>query len=196
MENKRLEQQLNFILELNKEKNIFRRTHVDSNRCENDAEHSWHIAIMIYLLREYANEDFDISKAMIMALIHDAVEIDAGDTYAYDNQALSTQQEREKAAAERIFGILPPEQKDELMSLFYEFEENATPEARIAHVMDNLQPMMLNDKNNGEDWKKHNVSKSQIYKRNENTHKGSLELWEYMKTLVQRNIDKGTIRDE
>ena len=196
MENKRLEQQLNFVLELNKEKNIFRRTHVDSTRCENDAEHSWHIAIMIYLLREYANEEFDVLKAMTMALIHDVVEIDAGDTYAYDNQALATQQEREQAAAERIFGMLPDDQKAEMIGLFNEFEEGITPEARIARVMDNLQPMMLNDKNGGADWKLHNVAKSQICKRNAKTPTGSAELWEFMKTLIQKNIDKGTIRDE
>ena len=196
MENKRLEEQMEFVLEINKVKNVFRRTHVDSQRCENDAEHSWHIAVMIYLLREYANEDFDVAKAMLMALIHDVVEIDAGDTYAYDSNALSTQQEREQVAAERIFGILPKDQKQEMISLFNEFEEGKTPEARFARVMDNLQPMMLNDKNNGADWKKHNVAKSQIYKRNEKTPTGSAELWEFMKSLVEKNIKKGTIRDE
>ncbi|MBQ7096496.1 MAG: HD domain-containing protein [Clostridia bacterium] len=196
MENKRLEKQLEFALEVNKEKNIFRQTHVDSERCENDAEHSWHIAVMIYLLREYANEEFDVAKAMLMALIHDVVEIDAGDTYAYDNNALSTQKEREQAAAERIFGILPQDQKQEMILLFNEFEECRTPEARFARVMDNLQPMMLNDKNNGADWKRHNVAKSQIYKRNEKTPTGSAELWEFMKILVEQNIEKGTIRDE
>ncbi len=195
MNNKRLEKQLEFVLEINKEKNIFRQTHVDSERCENDAEHSWHIATMIYLLREYANEDFDVAKAMMMALIHDVVEIDAGDTYAYDNNALSTQKEREEAAAERIFGLLPHDQKADMLSLFYEFEEGETPEARIARVMDNLQPMMLNDKNNGADWKLHNVSKSQIYKRNEKTPTGSDELWKVMQEIVQRNIEKGTIED-
>lgn len=196
MKNKRLEKQLEFALEINKEKNIFRQTHVDSERCENDAEHSWHIAVMIYLLREYANEKFDVAKAMVMALIHDVVEIDAGDTYAYDTNALSTQHEREQAAAERIFGLLPDDQKQEMISLFDEFEEGKTPEARFARVMDNLQPMMLNDKNNGADWKRHNVAKSQIYRRNEKTPTGSAELWEFMKTLVERNIQKGTIRDE
>jgi len=196
MDNKRLEKQLEFALEINKGKNIFRQTHVDSERCENDAEHSWHIAVMIYLLREYANEEFDLAKAMIMALIHDVVEIDAGDTYAYDSNALATQSEREQLAAERIFGLLPDDQKNEMISLFNEFEECKTPESRIARVMDNLQPMMLNDKNNGDDWKRHNVAASQIYKRNEKTPTGSTELWEFMKTLVQKNIEKGTIRDE
>lgn len=196
MENKRLEKQLEFALEINKEKNIFRQTHVDSSRFENDAEHSWHIAVMIYLLREYANEDFDVAKAMIMALIHDVVEIDAGDTYAYDSDALSTQRQHEQAAAERIFGLLPQDQKQEMLELFNEFEECETPEARIVRVMDNLQPMMLNDKNGGADWKRHSVAKSQIYKRNKKTPDGSAELWEFMKTLVERNIKKGTIRDE
>jgi len=196
MENKRLEKQLDFVLEINKEKDIFRQTHVNRERCENDAEHSWHIAVMIYLLREYANEKFDIAKAMMMALIHDVVEIDAGDTYAYDSNALATQAEREEAAAQRIFGLLPDDQKTEMLALFHEFEECETPEARIARVMDNLQPMMLNDKNDGADWKRHNVAASQIYKRNEKTPTVSAELWEIMKALVQRNIEKGTIRDE
>ena len=117
MNTDRLKQQLAFVLEINKEKNIFRQTHVDATRKENDAEHSWHIAVMIYLLKEYANEEFDVAKAMIMALIHDVVEIDAGDTYAYDAAACATQQEREERAAERIFGILPAEQKKEMIEV-------------------------------------------------------------------------------
>ncbi len=196
MKNERLLSQLEFVLEINKVKNILRQTHVDSVRRENDAEHSWHIAIMIYLLKEYAAEEFDVAKAMIMALIHDVVEIDAGDTYAYDEKGLSTQKEREEKAAQRIFGMLPSKQKEEMISLFYEFEQGETPEARIARVMDNLQPILLNDKNNGSDWKKHNVKKSQIYKRNQNTKNAATELWQHIESIVEKNISKGNIKDE
>ena len=149
MDKERFEKQLAFILEVDKEKNILRQSHLSGYvRQENDAEHSWHIAMMIYLLKEYANEEFDVAKAMMMALIHDVVEIDAGDTYAYDTKALETQKEREKKAADRIFGLLPDDQKEHLMELFEEFEEGKSPEARFAHVMDNLQPILLNDSNN------------------------------------------------
>ena len=146
MDDKRFEKQLAFILEADKEKNIFRQNHITGyTRPENDAEHAWHMALMIYLLREYANTPIDTEKTMAMALIHDIVEIDAGDTYAYDAAALVTQKEREDAAAERIFGLLPDDQRDALRALFEEFEEGETPEARFARAMDNLQPLLLND---------------------------------------------------
>ena len=196
MANKRLEEQLKFVLEIDKEKEILRQTHLTSGRRENDAEHAWHMAIMIYLLKEYANEEFDLAKAMMMVLIHDIVEIDAGDTYAYDAAGLATQQEREERAAERIYGLLPEDQKKELRALFQEFEDGETPESRFAHVMDNLQPMMLNDSHGGSDWKNRGVAKSQIYKRNRNTGAGSEELWQYIQEMVQRNIERGSIKDE
>lgn len=158
MDKERFKKQLDFILEIDKEKNIFRQTHLTGYvRAENDAEHAWHMAIMIYLLREYANEEFDVAKAMTMALIHDIVEIDAGDTYAYDTKNLETQKEREEQAAERIFGLLPTEQKQELKALFEEFEECVTPEAKFARAMDNFQPLLLNNANNGADWREHKV---------------------------------------
>ena len=136
----RLKKQLDFALEIDKEKNILRQTHLSGGgRRENDAEHAWHMAIMIYLLKEYANEEFDVAKEMMMALIHDIVEIDAGDTYAYDSANLETQKDREEMAADRIYGLLPDEQRDELRALFEEFEEGQTPEARFARVMDNEQ---------------------------------------------------------
>ena len=196
MENTRLEKQLQFLLEIDKEKNILRQTHLTNDgRQENDAEHAWHIAIIIYLLKEYANAEFDLAKAMMMALIHDIVEIDAGDTFAYDEAAVSTQAEREAKAAERIFGILPADQKAELKALFEEFEACETPEARIARVMDNLQPMMLNDSNGGKDWAEKQVTKSQIYKRCRNTPAGSETLWDYIKDMVDENIRRGTVKD-
>ncbi|MGM9579350.1 MAG: HD domain-containing protein [Evtepia sp.] len=196
MAEKRLEDQMRFLLEIDKEKNILRQTHLSGRgRRENDAEHAWHMAIMIYLLREYANEKIDLAKTMMMALIHDIVEIDAGDTYAYDTAALATQQEREAQAAQRIFGLLPEDQREEMLALFREFEDYETPEARFAHVLDNLQPLMLNDSNNGGDWREHQVKKSQVYKRNARTSTGSETLWAYMEGLIQRNVEKGNIQD-
>ena len=197
MTDQRLKQQMDFLLEVDKEKNIFRQTHLSGGgRAENDAEHAWHMALMIYLLREYANQDFEPLKAIVMALIHDVVEIDAGDTYAYDDAGLATQQEREAKAAQRIFGLLPQDQRDEMLALFREFEDYETPEARFAHVLDNLQPLMLNHANNGGDWRAHQVKKSQIYKRNAKTAAGSQTLWAYMEDMVAENIKKGNIRDE
>ena len=197
MTDQRLKQQMDFLLEVDKEKNIFRQTHLSGGgRAENDAEHAWHMALMIYLLREYANQDFDPLTAIVMALIHDVVEIDAGDTYAYDDAGLATQQEREAKAAQRIFGLLPQDQRDEMLALFREFEDYETPEARFAHVLDNLQPLMLNHANNGGDWRAHQVKKSQIYKRNAKTAAGSQTLWAYMEDMVAENIKKGNIRDE
>lgn len=132
----RLKQQLNFILEIDKEKNILRQTHLSGHgRRENDAEHAWHMAIMAYLLKDYANEPVDIAKVMIMCLIHDIVEIDAGDTYAYDAEGLKTQKAREDASKERIFSLLPEDQKEELTALFDEFEDYQTPESKFAHSM-------------------------------------------------------------
>ena len=137
----RLKKQLEFILEIDKEKNILRQTHLSGHgRRENDAEHAWHMAIMAYLLQEYSNEPVDIAKVMLMCLIHDVVEIDAGDTYAYDEEGLKTQKAREEAAKERIYSLLPEDQKERLTVLFDEFEACETPEAKIAKAMDNLQP--------------------------------------------------------
>lgn len=197
MDNERFQKQIDFILEIDKEKSIFRQTHLRGySRTENDAEHAWHMAVMIYLLKEYANEEFDVAKAMMMALIHDIVEIDAGDTYAYDSKNLESQKEREEQAAERIFGMLPKEQKEELIRLFDEFEKCETPEAKIARVMDNFQPLLLNDSNNGEDWKVHNIRKSQVVNRQERSKYGSKEIWEYTKELIENNVKKGNLIDE
>ena len=194
---KRIEQQLAFSLEIDKVKNIFRQTHLSGNgRNENDAEHSWHMAIMAYLLREYANEEVDIAKVMLMCLIHDIVEIDAGDTYAYDTEGLLTQKAREDAAKERIFSILPKEQAAELTNLFDEFEAYETAESKFAHALDNLQPLMLNNSNNGNDWKEHQVTAEQIYKRQGKTKLGSEKLFEVVDGMIQENIEKGNIMRE
>ena len=193
----RFKKQLDFILEIDKEKEIYRQTHLtEYKRQENDAEHAWHMAIMIYLLREYANEEFDLAKAMMMALIHDIVEIDAGDTYAYDKANLKTQKEREKKAANRINGLLPDEQKDELKAFFEEFEEGQTPEAKFARVMDNFQPLILNDSNNGKDWRVHGIKKSQVEKRQIGSKLGSEDIWNYTKELIDNNVNKGNLINE
>ena len=193
----RFKKQLDFILEIDKEKEIYRQTHLKGyKRQENDAEHAWHMAIMIYLLKEYANEEFDVAKAMMMALIHDIVEIDAGDTYAYDTKNLATQEEREEKAANRIFGMLPDEQKKEMLDLFYEFEEGKTPEAKFAKTMDNFQPILLNDSNNGKDWRVHQIKKSQVVNRQKSSQLGSKDIWEYTSELIERNVKKGNLIDE
>ena len=197
MDKERFEKQLAFILEADKEKNIFRQTHLSGQgRQENDAEHAWHMAMMIYLLKEYANEPVDLAKTMMMALIHDIVEIDAGDTYAYDENAMASQAERERLAAERIFGMLPDDQRDELRGLFEEFEAGQTPEAKFARTMDNLQPLMLNNSNDGGDWKEHQVTRTQIMKRHKRNQLGSEVIGTYTKELIEENIRKGNIRDE
>lgn len=197
MDNKRLQQQMAFSLEINKEKNIFRQTHLsDHGRNENDAEHAWHMAVMAYLLKEYSNEPIDIARVMIMCLIHDIVEIDAGDTYAYDEEAKKTQKEREQKAADRIFALLPEDQAKEMRAIFEEFEAFETPEAKFAHAMDNLQPLMLNDSNNGGDWKEHDVAISRIMKRQVQTKLGSEELFDYIKERLDHYVKEGIIRNE
>ena len=198
MEESRLQQQMNFILEIDKEKRIGRQTYLsDGERKENDAEHAWHLAIMTLLLAEHAREPIDVLKMVKMLLIHNIVEIDAGDTYAYDEEAKQTQADRELLAAKRIFGLLPADQGEDLMALWREFEEQKTPEARFARTMDNLQPMMLNAATDGKAWVEHQVRIGQILKRNERTHEGSAELWEYAKAhWLLPNLEKGRIRGD
>lgn len=190
----RLKKQMEFALEIDKEKNIFRQTHLSEHgRAENDAEHAWHMAIMAYILKEYANEPVDISKVMIMCLIHDVVEIDAGDTYAYDEEGLKTQKEREEKAKERIYSLLPEDQKKNLTALFDEFEANETAEARFAHAMDNLQPLMLNHSNGGSDWLAHKAKASKVYERQSKTKLGSEILYELTDKMIRENIAKGSL---
>lgn len=195
MDKDRLKRQLEFSLEIDKEKNILRQTHISGGgRRENDAEHAWHMAVMAYLLKEYSNEDVDIARVMIMCLVHDIVEIDAGDTYAYDEAGLKTQKDRENAAKERLFGMLPDDQRAELTELFDEFEAFETPESRFAHAMDNLQPLMLNDSNGGADWLEHGVSAAQVYGRQRKTALGSRVLFDVIDGIIQENIRKGCIK--
>lgn len=191
----RLKKQLDFALEIDKEKNIFRQTHLSGHgRNENDAEHAWHMAIMAYLLREYSNEPVDITRVMLMCLIHDVVEIDAGDTYAYDEEGKKTQKAREEAAKERIYSLLPEDQKEELAAIFDEFEESKTPESKFAHAMDNLQPLMLNNSNGGGDWREHGVSAKQVYGRQSRTKEGSEKLYEVTDQIIKKHREKGNLK--
>ena len=193
--NERLQKQMNFILEIDKEKNVFRQTHLTNHgRNENDAEHAWHMAIMAYLLKEHANEKIDVAKTMMMCLIHDIVEIDAGNTYAYDTEGLKTQKAREDLAKERIYSILPDDQKNELITLFDEFEANETPEARFAHAMDNFQPLLLNNSNDGGDWKEHQVTAEKVYGRQSKTKLGSEAIYEVTDQILQNHIKKGNLK--
>lgn len=193
----RLKQQLDFILEIDQEKNILRQTHLSHHgRRENDAEHAWHMTIMAYLLKEYANEPIDIAKVMMMCLLHDVVEIDAGDTYAYDEAGKQTQQAREAAAKERIYSLLPDDQKRGLMAVFDEFEADETAEAHFAHAMDNLQPLLLNNSNGGSDWADHDVTAKQVYGRQSRTEKGSAYLYELTDNILQANIKKGALKEK
>ena len=212
----RLIKQMKFIEEIDKEKLIGRQTYLsDASRKENDAEHAWHMAIMAYLLKEYSNEPVDIGKVMAvllseysnekidvlktmtMLLIHDIVEIDAGDTYAYDEEAKKTQRERELAAADRIFGLLPDDQAEYMRGLWDEFEERKTPEARFARTLDNVQPTLLNNASEGRSWEEKGVHLSQILKRNECTKDGSEKLWDYaFNNFIKPNVESGKIKKD
>ena len=197
-EKKKLDQLFDFCREIDKEKFIGRQTYLtDADRKENDAEHAWHMAIMTLLLSEYSNEKIDVLHTISMLLIHDLVEIDAGDTYAYDEEGKKTQADRERRAADRIYGLLPEEQGKKLYDLWTEFEERKTPEAKFARVMDNLQPMMLNAATDGKAWEEHQVKLSQILGRNEHTADGSKLLWEYAHdSFIRPNLDAGRIKDD
>ncbi len=196
MDQERISRQFDFIREIDREKFIGRQTYLtDGQRKENDAEHAWHMAVMTLLLSEYANEAIDVLKTITMLLIHDIVEIDAGDTYAYDEDAKRTQKEREQKAAQRLYGLLPQDQGEKLRLLWEEFEACETPEARFARCMDNLQPMMLNAATDGKAWTEHGVELSQILKRNSHTCRGSQKLWDYaLENWIRPNLEAGRIR--
>ncbi len=189
----RFSKQIEFIVEIDKLKQIVRQSALcDGTRQENDSEHSWHIALMAILLSEYANSlDIDLLKVIKMLLIHDLVEIYAGDTFAYDKVGNMHKEKREREAAKRIFGILPEDQNEELLSLWEEFESMSTPEARFASALDKLQPLILSYNNKGWSWKKHGVASSQIIESKKDIAKGSEDLWEYTKRLIQKSIDEG-----
>ncbi|MCI8506333.1 MAG: HD domain-containing protein [Lachnospiraceae bacterium] len=193
----RLEKQLKFIMEADKSKQVFRQTYLsDGSRKENDAEHSWHLALMCAILDEYANETVDTFRTMTMVLIHDIIEIDAGDTYAYDEVGNATKREREEKAAKRLFSLLPEDQAAYFRELWEEFEAGETPEAKFALTLDKVQPLLLNDAADGRSWKEHGVRVSQVLKRNEKTAEGSKRLWEHAEGLIEKNVGLGRLRDD
>lgn len=197
MTNERLQKQLEFIREIDKEKKIGRQTYLaDASRKENDAEHAWHLAMMVLLLAEHANEPIDVLHTVYMVLIHDLVEIDAGDTYAYDEKGNLDKREREVQAAQRLFSLLPEEQAKEVRDLWEEFEEGKTPEARFALTLDKIQPLILNDASGGRSWQEHHVAASKVLQRNCRTHEGSERLWQYGKELIRRNQTEGRLYSE
>ena len=193
----RLDQQIEFIREIDKAKGIFRRNRLmDDSRYENDAEHSWHIAVMALLLLEHASEPgVDLLKVVKMLLLHDIVEIDAGDAFIYDAEAVALKEKRELAAADRIFGLLPEEQRLEFRTLWDEFEQQQTREARYALAMDRLQPFLHNFATKGHAWKKHGVTRAQVERVMRGMTPGAESLWPYVQTLIQEAVDKGYLAE-
>ncbi len=191
----RLSKQIAFMLELDKMKNLYRQTYVlHEDRKENDAEHSWHIAILAFMLAEYSNQPVDVFKVMKMVLLHDVVEIDAGDTYCYDAEGYKSKAEREEKAAQRIFGLLPDDQKDEYYSLWREFEDSETADARFAAVLDRIQPLLLNYTRNGISWKEHDIKMEQVLDRNKEYFKDSEELGELIQFIINDAHEKGFLK--
>lgn len=192
----RLEKQLALVIELDKLKSILRRTRVKSaeGRLENSGEHSWHVALMAILMEEHANAPVDICRVMKMLLIHDVVEIDAGDTFVYDTAASQEQAEKEIRAAERLFGMLPSDQEQELLALWHEFEAAQTDDAKYAKALDRLIPMLLNYHNNGQSWKEHGVSREQALTINKRIEFGSVTLWNKAKELIEEATEKGWLK--
>ena len=189
----RLARQIEFIVEVDKLKEIFRQTiNTQSRRAENDAEHSWHLCLCVIVLAEHANHaSFDVLRVLKMLIVHDIVEIDAGDTFAYDTKAMATQHEREAKAADRIFGLLPPDQERTFRGLWDEFEDKKTPEAKFATAVDRFQPMLLNCRTEGAAWNRHGVTQDRVVARNRHIAEGCAELWKYAEKMVQDAVDAG-----
>ncbi len=191
----RLARQIAFLVEVDRLKEIFRQTIVtQSRRAENSAEHSWHLALLIVVLAEHSNQpNLDLLRILKMVLIHDLVEIDAGDTFAYDTKAMSNQHEREAKAAERIFGLLPADQAMEFRQLWDEFEARATPEAKFATACDRFHPMLLNCLTQGHAWRKHGVTHDRVVARNSHIAEGSAVLWEYARQMIDQAVAEGSL---
>ncbi|EJG1881370.1 HD domain-containing protein [Vibrio parahaemolyticus] len=192
----RLEKQLALLIELDKLKSVLRRTRVKSaeGRLENSGEHSWHVALMAVLMEEHANAPVDICRVMKMLLIHDVVEIDAGDTFVYDTAASKEQAEKEIKAAERLFGMLPTDQGQELLALWQEFEAAQSDDAKYAKALDRLIPMLLNYHNNGQSWKENSVTREQALNINKRIEFGSVTLWDKAKELIEEATEKGWLK--
>ncbi len=196
LKDERFEKQIKFLIEIDKIKNVIRKTrNFDNKKYENDAEHGWHLCMFALILSEYSNEPLDLFKVIKMALIHDIVEIDAGDVivYAIDEKE---KREKEKEAAERIFGILPEDQKTECISLWEEFETRETAEAKFAHSIDRLEPVIQNYLDDGHTWKKHGITSDKIIKVNKKIENGSITLWNFVRGLIEDSIQKGNLKNQ
>jgi len=193
--NDRIKKQLDFMLELDKMKNLYRQTYVlHEDRKENDAEHSWHLAILAMLLSEYAAQPVDVLHVMKMVLIHDVVEIDAGDTYCYDSEGYKSKADREEKAAQRIFGLLPDDQREEFYTLWREFEDSETNDARFAAMLDRLQPIMLNYTKGGRSWQEHGIHKEQVLARNLPYLYESEQLADVIRSVIDDAAEKGWLK--
>ncbi len=188
----RLFRQIQFLTEIDKLKSVYRQTFLlNRTRNENDAEHSWHLGMLALILFEYANQEIDLLHVIKLVLIHDLIEIDAGDTFAYDEKGYEDKAIREQKAAERIFSILPPDQAQEIRKLWDEFEERTTPEAKFANAIDRLQPMLHNFYTEGAAWQKHKVTSDKVRARSSVIRDGSEELWRFAEELIDKAIEKG-----
>ena len=195
METSSLLKQIEFIKEVDKLKYIVRKTKLfNSNRNENDAEHSWHLSLMAIILAGHANSDIDLLRVVKMLLIHDIVEIDAGDTFIYDAQKNHTNTDEERLAANRIFGLLPEEQATELIAIWEEFEEGQTHEAKFARAMDRLEPLLQNTSNNGGTWAEFGVSYEKVYAKKQVIQQGSESIWQYAEQLINESVEKGILK--
>lgn len=194
----RLTRQINFLVEIDKLKQVGRQTLLmDGSRNENDAEHSWHLAMAVIILSEESNfQHIDMLKVIKMVLIHDIVEIDAGDTYAYDTHAHHDKQEREQKAARRIFGLLPDDQRDEMNALWEAFEASTTDEAKLANALDRFMPILHNYRTKGRQWLKHEVTDKMVINRNKNIKDGAAALWEYVLTMIKNAVEEGMLRQD
>ncbi|MBC3789288.1 HD domain-containing protein [Spirosoma utsteinense] len=194
MEYTNLSKQIEFIKEVDKLKYILRKTKLfNSDRNENDAEHSWHLALMALVLAGHANVEVDLLKVIKMLLIHDIVEIDAGDTFIYDNQKSHTNTEEERKAAQRIFGLLPDQQATELIAIWEEFEEQQTDEAKFARAMDRLEPLLQNTSNKGGTWNEFGVNYEKVYTKKQVIQQGSTVIWQYAEQLINESVEKGIL---
>ena len=188
----RLERQLAFLLELDKAKSVFRRSYVtDGSRHENDAEHMWHLAMFVLVLAEHAGEPIDVGKVLRMVLVHDIVEIDAGDAIVYDEAARAGKADLERAAAERLYGLLPPDQGEQLRALWEEFEAKETPEARFAGAVDRLQPLLLNVTTEGRSWQEHGITSDKVFALNARIELGSPALWVHVQEVLHDAVRRG-----
>lgn len=191
----RIKRQMDFLREIDKLKTIGRQNYLaDGSRKEDDAEHSWHLALCALVLQEYMPESVNVSRTVELVLVHDLVEIWAGDAYAYDMQAQAAQHKKEVEAAEKLFGMLPEDQRAYFQELWEEFEGCETAEARFARVMDNCQPLLLNDASGGKSWREHGIAQEQVYKRNEKVRQWAPEIWAYMESLIQKNVELGNLK--